>query len=52
MLLQTRTDASQSSGSDQLHQLIVAHVTQKVLQTSFTWKQHEEKKKRMIWCFF
>lgn len=43
------TDPSESSRSDQLHQLVVAHVTQKVLQTAFTWKGHIMKWR--IWCF-
>lgn len=34
------TDPSEPSWTDQLHQLVVAHVAQKVLQTAFAWRWH------------
>lgn len=32
------TNPAQSSGSDELHELVVAHVTQKALQTALPWR--------------
>lgn len=34
------TDPSEPGWSDQLHQLVVAHVAQEVLQTAFAWRGH------------
>lgn len=45
------TDPSESSRSDQLHQLVVAHVAQKVLQTAFAWRGHV-KQREVLGLFF
>jgi len=41
MSMSVRTDPPQSSWSNELHELVVAHVTQKALQTTlpFTWEK-------------
>lgn len=45
------TNPSESSRSDQLHQLVVAHVAQKVLQTAFAWRGHV-KQRELLGLFF
>lgn len=45
------TDPSESSWSDQLHQLVVAHVAQKVLQTAFAWRGHGKQRKLLVSFF-
>lgn len=47
------TDPSESSRSDQLHQLVVAHVAQKVLQTAFAWRGHVKQRELLgLFVFF
>lgn len=42
------TDPSESSWPDQLHQLVVAHVAQKVLQTAFAWRGHVKQRRLLV----